>query len=195
MSNTLFYLDIAIALGTLAFFAFMHYTRRFSPRIWYMFLAGCLIGATWEFGFYLLGPGYASDPLFIMHSEFPLPRIFMHTLHCLWDGGLFMIGVGLVFMLCRPPHLERFRWQELAVMILWGQVSELAVELVGSNGALWEYQGTWYNPVMFRVNDYNITLLPQLVWLAAPVVFYFVALRINARAAGAEKVNEKSEGA
>jgi hypothetical protein len=66
-------------------------------------------------------------------------------------------------------------------MVLWGQLSELAVELVGSNGALWEYQGTWYNPVLFRVNDYNITLLPQLVWLAAPVVFYFAALWINAR--------------
>lgn len=187
MSNTLFYLDIAVSLAIPAFFTFMHYTRRFQPRIWYMFWAGCLIGATWEFGFYFLGPDFnASAPLFILHTEFPLPPPTMHLLHCFWDGGLFMIGVALVFWLCRPPHLERFRWQELGVMVLWGQLSELAVELVGSNGALWEYQRTWYNPVIFRINDHNITWLPQLVWLAAPVVFYFVALWINARFGGNE---------
>ena len=119
--------------------------------------------------------------IYVMHTEFPLHPVILNLLHTLWDGGLFMAGVGLVNLFCKPPRIHRFRWRELAAMLAWGLGQELAVELIGTGGALWEYQPKWWNPVLFKFRGSNITLAPQLVWLAAPVAFYLGALKINSR--------------
>ena len=184
MGELLFYLDIAAALSIPAATYGLYRKGLVSRAVWRMFWAGVIIGSTWEVGFYFIGPEHSSDPIYVMHSEFPGPTILLHLLHTLWDGGIFLVGAWLVKRLCRQPRFERFRWQELAVMLAWGQAQELAVELVGSSGGMWEYQPRWWNPVMFRFRGRNITLVPQLVWLAAPVAFYLAALRVNARFAG-----------
>jgi hypothetical protein len=144
-----------------------------------MFWAGALIGATWEIGFYFVGPEFSSAPVYVFHTEFPLPSIILHILHCFWDGALFMVGVGLVFLLLKPPRMMYFRWTELGVMVLWGVVQETLVELISIGGGMWEYVARWYNPALFRIGDSDFTLLPLLIWVAAPVAFYLIALRIN----------------
>ncbi len=48
---------------------------------------------------------------------------------------------------------------------------------VASNG--WEYQVFPWNPLLFKFLGHNITLLPQLIWLAAPIAFYFIALKLK----------------
>jgi hypothetical protein len=75
--------------------------------------------------------------------------------------------------------LERFRWQELTLLVIWGQASELAVEIVSVLNEGWVYSGARaWNPVLFEVAGHPITILPQLIWLAAPVAYYLCALRV-----------------
>ena len=158
------------------------YRRRLVSRAaWRMLWAGALTGSSWELGFYFMGPRHSDDPIYVINGELPWPTVALHLLHCLWDGGIFLAGYGLVRLFCRPPYLERFRWRELAVMLAWGQAQELAVELVGSGGGMWEYRPKRWNPVLFRFRGHSITLVPQLVWLAAPVAFYVTTLSINRR--------------
>ena len=137
MGKAFFLVDIVIAATVLGFFAYMHYSRRFSPIVWYMFCTGVLIGATWEIGFYVLGPRFSSAPIYVFSTEPPFPSIVLHIAHCFWDGGLFMVGVALVFKLLKPPHLARFRWPELGVMLAWGVAQEVAVELLSIGGGMW----------------------------------------------------------
>lgn len=197
MGNAFYIVDIIISLSILGFLAYMHYSRRFNPAVWYMFCVGALIGATWEIGFYFIGPEFSSAPIYIFHTEFPLPSIILHILHCFWDGGLFMVGVGLVYLLLKPLHMARFRWRELGVMVLWGVIQETVVELISIWGGMWEYVGRWYNPSLFKIGDSDFTLLPVLIWVAAPVLFYLIALRINRRwgpiGAGSQPVTSQPE--
>jgi len=177
----LYLLDTAAALAIPAAVFVLYRKRLVSRASWYMYWAGVLTGSSWETGFYFVGPERSPDPFFVRNAEFPLPNVLLHLLHTLWDGGLFLAGVGLVRLLCKRPALERFRVRELAVMAAWGQAQELAVELAGSGGGLWEYRPRWWNPVLFSFRGHNITLAPQAVWLAASFVFYLFALGINRR--------------
>lgn len=144
-----------------------------------MFWIGVLIGATWEIGFYFLGPRFSTAPLYVFSSEPPFPVILLNISHCIWDGGLFMVGVLLVRILLKPPHLMRFRWPELGVMLAWGAAQGILVELLSISGGLWLYQARWYNPSLFEFKGTPFTLLPILVWVIAPVAFYLLALPIN----------------
>lgn len=92
-----------------------------------------------------------------------------------------MVGMFLVYHICKEPHLVRFRWSELAVLLVWGSVFELVVELSAS-GVAWVYIPRWWNPALFQFRGADITLMPQLIWIAAPIVFYLVALAIRRRA-------------
>jgi hypothetical protein len=179
MGYQFFALDIMIALS-IPLFVFYHYRRgRFSRAIWYMYWVGVAIGMIWEIGFYLVGPEFSDNPAYLMLTELPFPLIILPLIHTLWDGGLFLVGVWLIYLLLKPPHLTRFRWSELGVMVLWGQSSELAVELIAVGTKSWVYTKQWWNPVLFKFTGLSITLVPQLVWLVAPIVFYVLVIQIN----------------
>lgn len=66
-------------------------------------------------------------------------------------------------------------------MIIYGQISELIVELTSTLSEAWEYIEYWWNPRLFIFNGYNITLLPQLIWLTAPIIFYIIAVKLKQR--------------
>jgi len=68
-------------------------------------------------------------------------------------------------------------------MLIWGQLSELSVELISTFSNIWEYIEYWWNPVLFVYNGHNITLLSQLIWFVAPIVFYIIAINIKKRKA------------
>lgn len=102
--------------------------------------------------------------------------------HAFWDGGIFLAGLALVQATCAHPVLVAFRWQELAVLVLWGQLSELGVEVVSVLNQGWVYSEVHaWNPVLFYVSGQPITSVPQLIWLAAPVAYYLCALRLVRR--------------
>jgi hypothetical protein len=178
-AQTFYWVDLAIAVAIPVLFAVLYLTRRIGHFNWLLYWAGCAVGALWEIPFYFIGPDFSTDPLYLLSAPIPYPLFLLHLLHCFWDGGLFMTGVLLVNLLLKAPHFVRFSWKELLIMLAWGGLQELAVELasVGSSG--WAFVPRWWNPVMFRFQGGDVTLIPQLIWVAAPVVFYLVALRVK----------------
>ena len=63
-------------------------------------------------------------------------------------------------------------------MWLWGAGQEFVVELLG-NGVIWEYKVQTWNPVWITVGGRGYTILPQLIWAVAPIVYYLGFVRIN----------------
>ena len=64
----------------------------------------------------------------------------------------------------------------LLIMIIWGSFSEFLVDLNG-NGKLWLFIENWYNPVFITINDNGLTIIPQLIWFVAPILYYFTVLK------------------
>jgi len=179
MPNWFFVTDIAVALAMPLVYGWLRRSRCVPASVWSLYWVGCAIGLTWELGYYVTGPRLSDDPSWVATAEFPLPAILQPLLHTLCDGGLFAAGLLLVFALCRPPQLVAFRWAELLVLVGWGQVQELGVELLATGAGTWYFTPRWWNPVLFVLGASPITLAPQVIWLVAPVVFYLVALRVH----------------
>ena len=173
------WLDLAIAAGVTLWVVL---GCRGTPRgrwIQKLFWLGAAIGLTWEVPLFL-STTFARDPVLVMLSEPPIPPLGLIVAHSLWDGGLFLAGVALIGLVCPPPILRRFSWRELGMLLVWGQLSELAVELGGVTNEAWCYvAGFPFNPTLFHVAGHPITLMPQLIWFAAPVAFYLAALGIG----------------
>ncbi len=174
-----FYLiDFAIGAAIPLTVLLLHVSKKITLFTWKLFWIGALIGLTWEIPLSTLDGLGVVD---IFHFITPPPAHFLVIIisHSFWDGGLFLAGVGLVTILCPEPRFVIFKARELAVLMVWGQAQELAVELLSTGSGGWEYNPSWWNPSLFLFNGRPITLVPQLIWLAAPVLFYLVALRIN----------------
>jgi len=157
-------------------FVFLYRTHRISRFSWLLFWIGCAAGALWEIPLYFIGPSFPSDPLCVLKTPTPYLLFLLHVVHCFWDGGLFLIGVGLVKKLYRSTHFTQLRFQEFAVLLVWGGLQELAVELLSSGSSGWEHVPHLWNPSMFKFQGSGITLFPQLIWVIAPIVFYILAL-------------------
>ncbi len=171
------WLDLAIATAVTLFVVL---GCRGTPRgrwIQKLFWLGAAIGLTWEVPLFLSNT-FAEAPVLVMLSPPPVHPLGLIVAHSLWDGGLFLAGVVLVWLSC--PILRRFDRRQLAVLLVWGQLSAITVELGGVTNEAWSYVGGFaWNPTLFEVGGHPITLLPQLIWLAAPIVFYLGALRIG----------------
>jgi len=172
------WLDLAIAVGVTAFAVLGRQRWASGPFVHRLFWLGVAVGLTWEVPIFLSAV-FAEHPVITLLSAPPVPPLALIVAHSLWDGGLFLAGVALIWAACPRPVLVAFRWRELAVLLLWGQVSELAVEIGGVTNDAWTYAGdiAW-NPVLFHVAGHPITLVPQLIWFAAPIVYYLIAIRI-----------------
>ena len=173
------WLDLAIAVGVTAFVVVGCRATAPGPWIRRLFWLGVAIGATWEVPLFVSNT-WSDHPVLVMLSPPPVPPLVLIVFHSLWDGGLFLAGVALVWATCSRPILRRFRWPELAVLLLWGQLSALLVEVGGVTNDAWSYApGVSWNPALFELAGHPITVLPQLIWLAAPVAFYLAALRVS----------------
>jgi hypothetical protein len=99
--------------------------------------------------------------------------------HSFWDGGLFLLGMVFVKLFCKNEHFTSFRICEFSIFLLYGQISELIVELASTYSNAWEYNVYWWNPVLFVFNGHNISLLPQMIWLGASIIFYYIIIKLN----------------
>lgn len=183
-------LDLLIGFGSPFVVYALYRAGKVRRLIWQLFWAGAAIGLLWEVPIFV---GSAETTTFatIRWIE-PLPTHYAVFLlsHTLWDGALFLVGVWLVNRVCAETWWTRFDAKALLVMIAWGQLSELAVEVSSTSNDGWTFITDYaWNPTLFERNGHAITLFPQLIWLAAPVLFYAVLLRLARRADAAIRSN------
>lgn len=70
-------------------------------------------------------------------------------------------------------------------MVIWGQVSAFLVEFSSITNDAWVYvEDYWWNPTLFHIGPHPITLLMQPIWLIAPVIFYFITLKLSSSDSG-----------
>ena len=166
--------DIAVGLAIPLATAWLYFSGRIQRKHVWMMAWGFAVGSTWEFAFYFLG-----DAIHTMHTEWPLPIITLHLSHTFWDAGLFIVGYWLCLRILKTPDCcTGFRWSELTIMLLWGAGQEFVVELMG-NGVIWEYRVFSWNPIWITIGEQGYTVLPQLIWVIAPIVYYLGFIRIN----------------
>jgi len=176
-TNLYYILDIIIAVALPLFIIFGYLKDRVPFMIWKLYWIGCLIGSTWEFALFF-NKG-ADNPVLHMLTPFPGGALSHSVLHTFWDGGLFVVGYLLIMKFSRSPKLRSFSWKELGIMILWGQLQEFFVEISSTFNRAWTYSDTIsWNPVLFNLGEGHITLIPQVVWFFASILFYFVCRKL-----------------
>lgn len=181
-----FTIDLLVGFSLPIYVHLRHRSRPDAALVIQLFWLGVAIGLLWEIPIFLSAI-LASDPIVGFLREPPLHPIVFMVAHAFWDGGLFLLGLALVRALCGDPVLVGFRWRELGVLILWGQASALAVEVVSVLNRGWFYHaGHAWNLVLFHVAGHPITLVPQLIWLAAPIVYYLSASWLMRRPSAAQ---------
>lgn len=172
-----YYADLIIGFLFPIFFYFLYRTGKADKTIWRLFWLGAAIGLAWEVPIFVLSQ-HTSFPIISWIRPLPFHYIIFVIAHTLWDGGLFLIGVWIVRVFCPLPRFKQFKVKELAVFMIYGQISSLMVEISSVVNDGWVYVADhWWNPVLFELAGRPITLLPQLIWLAAPVVYYLVLVK------------------
>ncbi len=145
--------------------------KRLSRRELALLAWGLALGAMFEFPIFSVG-----DHFLGLKMAWPMPAFTVPLWHAFWDGGLFMVGFALTWLLGpRAQACTRFRWSELAVLTAWGFGSSFIVEFIG-NGIIWQYHPHPYNPIIFTIAGRGYTGLIHLIWLVVPGLFYLCAL-------------------
>ncbi|UCC18386.1 MAG: hypothetical protein JSV62_09740 [Promethearchaeota archaeon] len=159
-------------------------TKKIDKFIWYLFWLGVILGLSWEIALTIANLFSPFPPArFIIPPPLPFPysSVMIIITHSFWDGGLFLLGVWFIQLICKKPVLEKNKISELLVFIVYGQISTLIVELLSTSSGGWEYYVYVWNPLLFSFFGHNITLLPQLIWVLAPITFYSIAVKLKQR--------------
>ena len=135
------------------------------------------VGLSWEIPFALAGKSFH---LILIDWPIDLPLVRNIT-YSFIDGLIFIVGVFLAKKFLKTnDFLYRFNSKALFIMIFWGSFSEFLVDLNG-NGKLWLFIENWYNPVFITINGNGLTIIPQLIWFIAPIVYYFLILKFQSK--------------
>ena len=145
-----------------------------SKKIITLFIIGICVGLTWEIPF-----AFAGDSFHLILVDWPIDLPLVRNInYAFLDSLIFLIGIFLCNTILKSDsYLYTFNSNALLIMIIWGSISEFLVDL-NCSGKLWVFLENWYNPVFITINGNNLTILPQLIWLVAPIVYYFAVLRI-----------------
>ena len=174
-----YYIDLLIGFSSPFLFYLLFKTGRIDKFIWHFFWIGVMVGLTWEIPIFIISGESTSVPIVTWTRPLIAHYLVFMISHSLWDGLLFVIGMWLVYGICRKPVFQEFRWSELTVLLIWGQVSELLVELSSTLNDGWVFVEYWWNPVIFKFNEHNITWLMQAIWAAASIGYYLLLIRLK----------------
>jgi hypothetical protein len=180
LSKAYFIADLIVGFGLPVFIHLRYRGSEDEDRtVRRLFWLGVLIGLIWEVPIFLSAV-FASHPVIVFLNEPPLhPLVFMVS-HTLWDGGIFLFGVLLLKLMFGGGYGRQFRTSELLVFLSWGQISALAVETSSVSAGGWAFVIPYrWNVILFELRGHPITILPQLIWFAAPVVYYLIAVRLT----------------
>ena len=175
--QNIFVLDYIAALLILLSVALLYVKKKINKNTWILYWVGVGIGLLWEI------PIGLSREMGFPLAEFIKPRPVLpfplHSImHSLWDGGIFLVGIYLVFKLLSSPYFKTVNKNELMIFILWGQVQSVILEIASLVVGLWNYIPTWFNPSIFEINEHYFTLYPKYVWLFGSIIFYFITLKL-----------------
>ena len=171
-ANQLMWAAFIIGNCTPFLFIIFYKAQKISSEIFTLYFLGVLVGLTWEIPFALAGKSFH---LILIDWPINLPLVRNIT-YSFIDGLIFIIGIFLVKAILKNENfLYEFNVKALSIMIIWGSISEFLVDLNG-NGKLWLFIDNWYNPVFVTINGNNLTIIPQLIWFVAPIVYYVVIL-------------------
>jgi hypothetical protein len=175
-------LDLLVGFGSPLLVYALYRSGKVERLIWRLFWAGAAIGLTWEIPIFVLSAETTEWATIEWVQPLPLHYSVFLLSHTLWDGALFLVGVWLAQRFCDEAWWTRFDAKALGVMLVWGQLSELLVEVSSTSNDGWAFiTGYAWNPTLFERNGHAITLFPQLVWLAAPMLYYAVLLALARR--------------
>jgi hypothetical protein len=172
-------LDLLVGFSAPFLFGGLYKTGRIEKFQWHAFWIGVLVGSTWEIPIFVLSGESTSLPLVTWIRPLSAHYAIFMVSHSLWDGLLFVIGVWLIYGICRKPVLQRFRWPEMIVLLIWGQISELLVELSSTGNDGWVFVDYAWNPAIFQFNGHPITCLMQVLWAAASIGYYLLLIRLK----------------
>ena len=179
--SSYYWLDLLVGYGSPILLYALVRKNIVGRRDWKLFWIGAAIGLSWEIPIFMLS-ALSSHSVIIWLRPLPLNWVIFMICHTLWDGAIFLVGVWLVQLCCKRPILTQFRWPELIVMVIWGQISAFLVEFSSVTNDAWVYvEGYWWNPTAFRVGPHPITIIIQIAWFFAPILFYFAALKISSK--------------
>lgn len=181
MSTFLFEFTIALGFVFPLVLYIGHRREIFTEFHLHTYAIGTVLGATWEFGLVLSQTFGIVDSIYTMSVAVRVPNLVHALSHSLWDGALFLVGVFLVQLIFANQRFVTFDWRELCVLILWGQLQSVVVEVVAVTTGLWQYNVTWWNPRIVSIGGGDLTLMPQLIWLLAMSLFYVVCLQLPTR--------------
>ncbi len=172
--------DFTVAIALLIGFVLASKNSWISSEYYTLFWIGCLIGATWEFTFLFLGDEFLHSVKVWPYGLSAWPRKLSHSI---WDGGIFMVGIYFCEKYLKGPLFKSFNKNELFIMLLWGICQELLVEYL-FNGRVWIYEPLPWNPIIIPLLPGSAflspgyTLVPQAIWVVAPIIFYSICLII-----------------
>lgn len=171
-------IDFSISLFILCVICVLYYKKYISYFIWLLFWAGVLTGFIWEITLTLIDVFNIAN-IFIFNLKPPVHYIFIVISHSLWDGSLFIIGVGIIYLFLNKPHFISFKFSEILILIIWSQIQSIIIEIISIQSGGWMYKPLWWNPVLLFIKDKPVTLLPQFIWLIGCIIFYSTALLIH----------------
>ena len=174
-----YFLDLLVGFIAPILAYILYRTEKIDKFSWYVFWIGAAVGLTWEIPMFI---GSYETSFFVTLEPirpYPFHYIIFLVSHTLWDGMLFIIGYRLVLLLSESPRFEEFNLKELIILIIYGQIQEIIVEVGAVSNSAWTFIVSWWNPALFYVNEYPITLYPQLAWLFGSILFYFILLKLK----------------
>lgn len=179
MSELFYILDLVIGFTAPTLVFILYRTKKISKFSWCIFWVGAVIGLTWEIPMFV----GSYDTTFFITLETINPYPFHYSIylisHTFWDGGLFLIGYWLVLLISKTPQFDSFDIKEFLILIIFGQIQEIMVEIGAVSNSAWTFIAYWWNPALFYFNGYPITLYPQICWLYGITLFYFLILKLK----------------
>lgn len=172
-ANQMMWTAFTVGHITPVIFSLMYYYSIISKEVIFFYFLGVLVGLTWEIPFALAGKSFH---LILIDWPINLP-LARNIAYSFIDGLIFIIGVYLAKVFLKNKNfLYSFNTKALLIMIIWGSFSEFLVDLNG-NGKLWFFIENWYNPIFITINGNGLTIIPQLIWFIAPIIYYLSILK------------------
>ncbi|MBR32894.1 MAG: hypothetical protein CMN77_16455 [Spirochaetaceae bacterium] len=142
-----------------------------SQEVRVVFWLGTGLGALWEFPFNAWA-AFDTDAIVIYLTEPPLSWPLCALLHSFWDGALFVAGWALVTLIHGRYAFRAFFSAPMVTLLVWSQLQEILVEALSLASGAWMWNVTSWNPALFEIGSLQFTILPQIIWLVAPIIFF-----------------------